>query len=322
MNRGNGLLASLAALLFMHAIATLVWIPAAPQLLDDVASPYRWCDAADAYDARGESGKAEYAYRRAVVLESHEAPVLLRAANFELTRPGGGQALPQYARLLRLVPDYDDAIFSTYAGMHFEVAEVLQRGLPIDRRAGQSYFRILLERHPDTASLALTWNWLTVHGFREERLAGLYAAYLLGHHAYAEAAAMWRDFAGRPPPQDLVFNGSFESAPMASPLDWTIASEQVRRESGDAHGGRFALMIHFTGLENINFHHVWQSVVAGAGTYRLEAFVKTSGITTDEGLRLHLFDTEQPGRLDLWTESLTGTHPWTRIAREISIPKA
>lgn len=307
-------MAGVALLLLASSIARLGSVASPPRLLDDLASPYSWCDAADAYDARGQSDKAAVAYRRAVVLGSHEAPVLLRAANFQLTQPDPASALPLFARLLQLVPNYDAPIFSTYDAMRFNVDLVLRSGLPADRRAAQAYFGHLLTHQASVANLARVWQWLEAHAFRDERLAGLYAGYLLAARQYPEALAMWAGFAGPFAPRNCVFNGGFETAPKPSPLDWSIASDRAQRIASEPYAGLAALQIHFTGTANDDFHDVSQSLIVSAGPYRLEASVKTSGITTDEGIRLHLFDAEQPARLQFWTESFTGTRPWTRLA--------
>lgn len=313
MNRHVLRLMSVALVLLVFRSSRPGSTAAPVRLIDDAASPYRWCDAADAFDAASEAGKAAYAYRRALELGSHEGPVLLRAANFQLTRANPASALPYFARLLQLVPDYDASIFGTYSAMRFPVADILQQGVPADRRAGVAYFDYLLSQGAPSADLALGWRWLGRHGFRQERLAGLYTAALLRDGRYDEALKMWTDFAGPYARGNRVYNGSFEKAPLASPLDWTIASELVQRDTANAQTGKFALKIQFSGTENIDFHDVWQSLVVEPGLYHLEAFVKTSGITTAEGLRLHLFDAQQPGRLDFWTESFTGNRPWTRL---------
>lgn len=319
MYRLRLLIGAVSLALLGNSIASLRSIASSARLLDDVASPYRWCDAADVLDIDGEADKAAYAYDRAVILGSHEGTVLLRAANFQLTRPDPRSALPHFARLLQLVPDYDASIFSTYEAMHFPIPEVLRLGLPPQRRAAQTYFYFLLAHGAAATDLARAWQWLGTHRLTDERLAGFYAAGLLRAGQYAAAVSMWAEFAGPYPLQDIVFNGGFERPPRASPLDWTMASEQARLDSSERYAGHFALRIDFSGVENVNFHHVWQNMVAGPGTYRLEAFVKTAGMTTDEGLRLHLFDAEQATRLEFWTEPITGTHPWTPIVREIRV---
>lgn len=315
------LVASVALVLLASSIAGWGSEGAPPTLLDDLASPYQWCDAGDAYDARGEGQKAAYAYREAVVLGLNEAGVLRRAANFQLTRPDRALALPIFARLLHLVPNEDASIFGTYDGMRFGVDAVLARGLPDDRRAPQAYFEYLLRQHPGDPGLAQVWRWLGARGLRDERLAGMYVADLLAKRRYADAVSVWTDFAGPYAPENRVFNGSFETPPRPSPLDWSITSDLARRAVAPSYAGRFALKIDFTGQENTDFQQVSQDLVVPPGAYRLEAFVKTSGITTDEGIRLHLFDGLATGWPELWTDSFTGTQPWTRIVRRISVDR-
>lgn len=50
-----------------------------------------------------------------------------------------------------------------------------------------------------------------------------------------------------------------------------------------------------------------------AGEYVFQAYARTKDLTTDEGIRFHLFDPEGSARLDVYTEQLRGTNDWTRV---------
>ena len=50
--------------------------------------------------------------------------------------------------------------------------------------------------------------------------------------------------------------------------------------------------------------------------YDFQAYVRTRHLTTDEGIRFHLFDPESSARLDVFTEQLTGTNDWTLLEKQ------
>ncbi len=60
---------------------------------------------------------------------------------------------------------------------------------------------------------------------------------------------------------------------------------------------------------------VAQRTVIREGTYRLRAYAKTEGLSTDRGLSVRVFDVESPGRLDARTEELTGTQEWRLLEK-------
>ena len=63
-----------------------------------------------------------------------------------------------------------------------------------------------------------------------------------------------------------------------------------------------------------------QTIVVQPGDYRFTAWLKTDGITTDEGVRFCLSDVESPERLHKQTEATRGTNDWREIRQDIAVP--
>jgi hypothetical protein len=82
-----------------------------------------------------------------------------------------------------------------------------------------------------------------------------------------------------------------------------------------------SLRIQFAGLENVDFHHVVQTVVARPGSYRFCAYVRTIGITTDRGLGFRIFDVAKPARFDVRIAGVTGTQDWVALKKTIVVPE-
>src|ERR1039457_1945440 len=82
-----------------------------------------------------------------------------------------------------------------------------------------------------------------------------------------------------------------------------------------ASSGRWSLHISFQGLENVTYRNAAQTACVRAGEYVFQAYARTRDLTTDEGIRFHIFDPESSARLDVYTEQLRGTNDWTRLEK-------
>src|SRR5579872_2486671 len=132
----------------------------------DPQDPYRWADLGDAFLKAGRKEDARYCYRQVLTLAPRTAVFLLRVANFYFQIGENKAALPVTARILALVPNYDSVIFGEYTHFVDRTEEVLQLGLPEDRRAAKSWLEFLLQAgRPDDAQR--TWDWISEHGYAD-----------------------------------------------------------------------------------------------------------------------------------------------------------
>ena len=218
--------------------------------------------------------------------------------------------------ILGQIPDFDTIVFGNFDRFGLPVDTILRQGLPADRRATRSYFSHLLSTNRVTDT-ELTWAWLVAHGYTDDPIAGAYETFLLRDKAYDEAARSWVDYLGNRRGDlyriNRIFNGDFENPPTGSPLDWQIGQvegAQIARDSDSVHSGKFSLHIRFLGTHNVALEQVSQSAIVVPGSYRLEYFIKTDAMTTDEGVRLRVFDPTNAAMLDVLSEPVTGTNPW------------
>ncbi len=285
-------------------------------LARDPASPYRWCDLADALLASGDISGARDCFSKALQFGPNIPQTLLRVAGFYFRQGQTRPALQTMARILALTPAYDGLLFSYYDRMDAGLAEVLNYGIPPDPRPAQSYFRHLLRNAP-LQDAGQAWAWLGARGWQEDSLAGDYVARLLRARRFEDASSAWAEYAAARGRQasggNLVFNGGFEYELARCPLDWNVspvAGAEVARDGGAAHSGRFSLRIDFGGKKNLQYRHVFQRVCVRPGPLRFRAFVKAAGLTTDQGVGFCLFDAESPARLNVRTEQLLRASDW------------
>jgi hypothetical protein len=293
-------------------------------LRQDPASPYRWCDLAEGLQQEGQRDQARYCFRQACALAPNIPPIWIRAMFFYLQGEETAAALDSSARVLKLVPNYDDVIFNYYDRFVPTVAEVLPH-LADNGRAGQAYFHHLL-KSGTTENAAVAWTWLRARSFSKDQLAVEYLDFLLRHKECGEAVKVWASYLaarrGDYPSPNLIFNGDFETQPTGAALDWRITAipgVDTGRDEHSARNGGYSLHIAFHGAENLNYHHTAQMVCVRPGEYRFRAFVRTREVTTDEGLRFHIFAPDSSARLDLYTAQLTGTNDWTPLEKTVEI---
>lgn len=292
----------------------------------DPSSAYRWAALGEHYLAADHTDAARRCMTRAASLGPNIPPVLIRAANFHFAVDEPAAAMSYGRRILALIPDYDQVVFALYARMGIPVGDVLSSGLPPALRPATSYFRHRLGRAPD-ADLALVWHWLAARQWTDDKLASEYVGHLLARRQYLAAVQVWTAHLGprRGPYPDTnrLYNGGFEQDFTPAALDWQLRAADgatAARESGMAHSGTHCLRLDFLGRTNVAFDHAAQSVLLNPGAYRFRAFIKTSGITTDQGVRFRIADLAAPARLEVVTEGYTGSRDWTEVTRVIQVP--
>ena len=292
----------------------------------DTASAYSWADLADAEMNSRHVETAKYCFQRALVAGPLNPVILFRAANFDFQVGEREGTL----RLLRTVltnagSTYYESTFLTYSRLDLPIQQILDQGMPTSRPVAEAFLHYWMEARKLQESQA-TWDWMRGKGLVNDQLAGEYVSFLIGEMHLEEAASAWQGYKSRESPEyrktNWVFNGSFDHEPTGSPLDWHIEKSQDIEVVRNPSGGRLnmpALLVTLLGKENIDFRHVSQTIVLEPGQWRLSAWIKTEGITTNEGVGLHLSDVQDPTKLDWNSSRLIGATDWTLIKENFKV---
>jgi len=290
-------------------------------LRGDVANPYRWADLGDALVLDNRPSQAGYCFERALALNRRLPQIWLRDANFHFETGTPAAALQSAVRVLLTVPDYDGVLFGYFDRMVGDPAVILA-ALGGDPRASISYARHLVAAG-QVAAARTAWNQLRGRGLSDPSLTSDYLRLLLRNRLYAEARQDWMQAAPGPvDPSNLLYNGSFETDPTGSPFDWRIEpSGQFRTTVDDkiAHDGRRSLHIRFLGNANVAYANLTQLAVVSAGTYELQAWVRTQSITTNECPRIEVVDTESPSHFEIRTAPICGSRDWSLVTQRITV---
>jgi hypothetical protein len=307
-------------------VASAAASPPVRRLAGNPASARLWLLAGQAFFADGELRKARYCFARSVDLAPQSPPVLVEAAAFFHATGRRDQGLDLMSRALCLTRDYDAVIFPLYDRLA-ESQRVLHQGVPTDKDATQAYFIHLLAQK-DWEGLRLTWERLSRHRLAARAVLRRYLTGLLEQERFDDAATVALHFlppGERPIDSDRIQHGGFEAESSAAPLDWTVTPNphaEVRRDGLLAWEGQWSLRIKFDGLANLEYRHVAQQAVVAPGRWKLSAWIRTEGITTDQGIGLRLFDARFPSRWQVWTENVRGDSDWTRIETTFPVPAA
>jgi hypothetical protein len=292
----------------------------------DPASAYRWCELAEALLEAEQPQQAQVAMNRAVELGPKTPPILLRRFNLLVRLEKTREALPVAARILALVPDYDDHLFGSFTRWGMPMSDVLELGLPHDPRAVHAYARFLA-RSQDAERLDPFWTWMSSRFPPDRKLVYSYLEFLIKQRRFDEAKQTMISQLGRRPEDvsgaNLIYNAEFSSDLEGNPLDWQIreaSGAQVRFVKGGENSGRL-LRIEFNGKENVNFTHVNQTLIVEPGQYQFSAHVKTENLTTDQGVSFRFTDLEDPKRLDAWTAQSTGSSGWHVLQQALTVPE-
>jgi tetratricopeptide (TPR) repeat protein len=297
-------------------------------LRESTISPFRWLELAEGYEEAGDLKKARLCFERAEVLGPNIPPVWIRAAAFYFRQGERDQGLQRGVRA-QAVTDTADAFLFQYYDRFVQDTPMVIRTIGGDRRSLEAYLKHLMARSaPDDAALA--WEKLHQVGSIDRSLTVSYVEFLMDQGRHAAAQQVWvqetpaevrRDY----PAANRIFNGGFEEEPSGSRLDWKLSRVQaaeLERDDSTSKEGKYSMRVTFEGKENTDFQNVVQSAVITPGTYQFSAWIKSKGISTDEGVRFCISDPLAPKRLEVSTDSVRGSNDWVQIRHTIAVGPA
>lgn len=294
-------------------------------VVSDPAFPWRWSDLGDALVAAGRNDEALTCFRESLVLGPASPQIALRAANFHFEMGEIQPALELGATILKELPDYDDMVFSEYVRMGGDLDRVLETGIGNNRRAARTFFKFLM-RGGSEQRLSETWRWIETRGYATRPLARSWANWLLQRDRPEEAVAVWARHgasdAGVYRISNWIDNAGFEDPWTGEGFDWLVEESpgvKAVRDGQVAHSGRYSLRLDVDAADNLDFHHVSQLVWLEPGHYKLSGWVRTNGLTTDQGVGFRLIGAHNAASPDVSTPTVVGTQDWTMLSADFTL---
>lgn len=292
---------------------------------EDAAATANWTGLGESYLRTQESAKARQSFAIAEQTGPYVPSTLIRGAMGAYALGDRQEALRRMAKIMEKSGAYDTTIFHWYRMKKIPVEEVLAEGIPTGARAAQSFCRYLTA-YGTVEDAGVVWERLASKGWLDEPVARDYSRFLHKNQEFAGAAKALSQFLG--PERGFhestwVLNGGFEERPMGTEFDWRVdpvPGAKISLDTGAAHGGRNSVRIRFDGSQNVEFQNVRQMVYLPAGSYRLSAWVKTEGITTDEGVGLEIVANDARAPLKAASDRVVGSSGWKKVETSFTVP--
>jgi len=292
----------------------------------DPFDPQTWLDLAAALQFQGRIDEAETCRRRVDLLAPRLPAYQWPLANFYLLQGNTEEALRHFKLVLAGTSQYDANVFRLAWKATDDPGKILEELIPQRVSTEFNYLNFVLSQHRLDEAQPV---WKRILDGSEEfspKDASPYIDTLIAEHKPDDAYQVWTDLQKKGLIRDsstasganIIVNGDFEDEFLNFGFAWRmIPLEGVYAgvDSSTYHSASHALMVQFSGKDNLQYGHVYQYVKVSPGqAYHLQALMKTDGITTDSGPRLEVYDAYNPSVLDKLTDDLTGTSDaWTTL---------
>jgi tetratricopeptide (TPR) repeat protein len=292
----------------------------------DPHDPEAWMDLAAALQFQGSIDEAEACRRRVDLLAPNLPAYQWPIANSYLLQGDTEEAFRHFRLVLAGTQQYDTNVFRLAWKATDDAGKILQQLIPERVATEFSYLDFLLAQHRLDDAQAV-WKRILVEReeFRPEE-TGAYIDSLIAAHRPEEAYQVWTDLQKKglirywsaPSETNLISDGDFEDELLNFGFAWRVSPVEgvyAGLDTSNYHSPSHALLIQFSGKENLQYQHVYQFVKVTPGqAYHLQALMKTENITTDSGPCLEVYDAYSPATLDKSTEELTGSSDaWTPL---------
>ena len=289
-------------------------------------NPDGWIELAAAMEFQGNMSKAEEYLGKADALAPNLPGYQRRIANSYLRQGNTDEAFRHFRAVLAGTSAYDQIVFRTAWRANADGHKILDQLIPQKVSTEFSYL-YYLQSHLLLPEAQPVWKRILngAERFAPQQAAG-YIDALIQAQRSDEAYAVWTDLQRkglvRPGetvgPGNLLNDGDFEGELLNMGFSWRIATVEGVYADLDPttyHSPDHSLLVQFPGKQNLEYRNVYQYVkVKPNRAYRLTAFMKTDGITTDSGPRLDVRDAYDRAALERSTDDLTGTsNGWTDL---------
>src|SRR5229473_141571 len=284
-----------------------------------------WLDLAAAYESESDPASARDAYLQAKRVYPLSAEVSWRYGNFLLRQGELESAFAEMRRAVEVDPKRAAEAFSRSLRVGSNIETTIDRVLP---PISEAYLDVIWDQTTDghTGNALRVWDRLaSLHPHLSLQDSFSLVGALMTEKRIAEASRVWDQavlFAGladlQSPPGSVLWDGGFESTVRNGGFSWLIPegfhAVQIGIDSQQKHSGNGSLRLIFDGKSNVNFAGVCHYVpVRPSIAYRFSAWVRTTGLTTDQGIRFQLHSLAKLDASTVVTPEVHGTVPWVQI---------
>jgi hypothetical protein len=289
--------------------------------------PGTWLNLARAFQAAGQTERARYALERAVSLNQNNPRLMWDAGTSWLMSGMTDKAISTLKRYILLMPERQTDVYDLCWKLHLGNSYILRNLVPDSYEYQSSYLLYLLNSGRINESLDV---WDVIDQERLEKKVFIsFVNTLINHGFYKKAANVWAKHISKIEevksvnPLFTVWNPGFEKEILSGGFDWVIREAQgvdVFIDDAIRLNGDRSLGVSFDGNHNPEATIAQQVVRVTPGRwYSLGAYIKTSSITTRNGISLQVWGHKCQG-LNKKTDSVTGTTFWKNISLDFQAP--
>ena len=283
-----------------------------------------WLDLAESYETEGQLQPANEAFLAARTNYPISADVAWRYGNFLLRQGELPAAFAEIRRSLTEEPGRTAEAVAVCWRAEPDIQAILDQALPVSTEVYLSAIEAFARQWETDPALAVWTRLATLQPKLEMKQASVLLDVLLAKQQVAEARRVWTqalEFSGTARPGDpagsLIWDGSFEME-VGGGFGWRVhpvAGAQIDFDSETKHSGNRALRVRFDGKHNVNFENACQFVAVEPETsYRLSAWMRSKGVTSDQGVSLRVYVPGFPIYQPVVTAEVRGNEPWRQVS--------
>jgi tetratricopeptide repeat protein len=292
--------------------------------LDPLAAD-TWLDLGSAFEFEDNIAEARKSFLEAKRVYPLSAEAAWRYGNFLLRQGDLENAFAEIRLAVAADPKHGGEAFSRCWHADPDLDLILDRVLPANPEV---YLAVIFDlASEDRTEPALkVWSRLAALQPKLELRQAFPLMNLLIRSSRMEAAnRVWEEavrfsgVAAHPDPAgSAVWDGGFETGVVGGGFAWeypaSFNSVQIHLDTREKHSGRQSLRLQFNGKRNLNFENACViAPVHPMTSYRFSGWVRTRGLTTDEGVRFSLRSVDVPSARVFLTPEVHGSEPWTLV---------
>ena len=243
-----------------------------------------WLELSKYYEQTGNVERCRYSMQMALQKDPNYAQTHWAAANLYMRMNDIKIADFELRRTADLDVSYLMQVLDLVWRFYQDPQKIMSTHIPNTKDANRIALDYFIDRKNEEGA-SLAWNRLKMFDTKPEERFG-YINYLVSVRKSHEAWDVFSTGHGRA--EGLLYNGSFETEPLNGGFDWRFSStedSEARRDPTVSKDGRDSFMVAFDGKENVNYAHLWHWLPVHKGrSYKLTFWMKTEGITTNEGM--------------------------------------
>ena len=243
-----------------------------------------WLELSKYYEQTRNVERSRYAMQMALRTDPNYAQTHWAAANLYIRMDDLKAADLELRRTADLDTSYLTKVLDLAWRFYEDPHKIMSTYVPNTMEANRLALDYFVSRESEEGA-SLAWNRLKMFDTKPQEHFG-YINYLVSLNKPHEAWQVFRN--GQNPSASLLYNGSFETEPLNGGFDWRFSSTEAaeaRRDTTTSKDGRASFLVAFKGNENVNYARVWHWLPVHKGrSYELTFWMKTEGITTNEGI--------------------------------------